>query len=89
MEAFMNNMDLHYTRIRRIFSQKFSRQHQSLHEHLGILDTLQARDKDAAYHAMFEHHLSVRDELVASFQTGIREGSLNGPDTEAEGIETV
>ncbi len=86
METFLTNMDLHYTRIRRIFSREFSRQHQSLREHLGILETLRARDQDAAYHAMFEHHLSVRDDLVASFQTGIGEGTLNSIQPETQEV---
>lgn len=84
MQAFLKNMDLHYTRIRRIFADMFSRQHQSLREHYGILETLRARDEEAAYNTMFDHHLSVRDDLVASFQAGIREGTLNShlPETE-------
>jgi DNA-binding GntR family transcriptional regulator len=77
MDAFLKNMDLQYTRIRRIFAHEFGRQHQSHSEHCGILETLRARDSDAAYHAMFDHHLSVRDDLVASYKTGIREGTLN------------
>jgi DNA-binding GntR family transcriptional regulator len=89
MEAFLENMDVHYTRIRRIFSQEFNRQHQSLREHRGILECLKSRDMDRAYHAMFDHHLSVRDELVASFETGIREGTLDPRHPEAEEVLTA
>lgn len=77
MVGFLKNMDLQYTRIRRVFAHAFGRQHQSHSEHWGLFETLKARDSDAAYHAMFDHHLSVRDDLVASYQTGIREGTLN------------
>ena len=75
MVGFLKQMDLQYTRIRRIFSHAFVRQRQSLKEHYGILSTLQARNPDAAYHAMFDHHWSVRDELVASYKTGIGEAA--------------
>lgn len=75
MVGFLKQMDLQYTRIRRIFSWAFSRQRQSLREHYGILTTLRARDPDAAFHAMFDHHWSVRDELVASYETGVRDGA--------------
>lgn len=71
MESFLWQMDLQYTRIRRIFSHESGRQRQSLEEHLGILETLKARDPDAAYRKMFDHHWSVRDALVESFKTGI------------------
>ena len=76
MVSFLRQLDLQYTRIRRIFSQKASRQHQSLKEHRDILETLKAGNPEAAYSVMFDHHWSVRDELVASFQTGISEGSV-------------
>lgn len=75
MVGFLKQMDLQYTRIRRIFSHAFARQRQSLREHYGILTTLRSRDPDAAYNAMFDHHWSVRDELVASYETGIRGGA--------------
>jgi DNA-binding GntR family transcriptional regulator len=85
MVGFLKNMDLQYTRIRRIFAHEFNRQHQSHSEHCGILEKLQARDADGAYHAMFDHHLSVRDDLVASFKTGIREGTLDSVPAETAG----
>jgi len=83
MVGFLKQMDLQYTRIRRIFSHAFERQRQSLREHYGILATLQTRDPDAAYHAMFHHHWSVRDELVASYQSGIRGGGFASTNREA------
>ena len=83
MVGFLKQIDLQYTRIRRIFSHAFERQRQSLREHYGILETLKGRNADAAYHAMFDHHWSVRDELVALYQTGIREGTPLGGTSEA------
>jgi len=83
MVGFLKQVDLQYTRIRRIFSHEFQRQRQSLSEHYGILETLRARNADAAYHAMFDHHWSVRDEMVALYQTGIREGTPLGGTPEA------
>ena len=68
MWSFLKQMDLQYTRIRRIFSQKASRQNQSLKEHYDILETLKARNGDGAYSVMFDHHWSVRDELVLAYE---------------------
>lgn len=86
MLTFLKQIDLQYTRIRRIFADVFSRQSQSLREHYGILHTLQSRNPEAAYHAMFDHHWSVRDELVDSYKTGIREGTLS---RELEGTDIL
>ena len=79
MMSFLRQIDLQYTRIRRIFShftERASRQRRSLEEHYEILATLRARNVDAAYSVMFDHHWSVRDELVESFETGIGDGTL-------------
>lgn len=86
MVVFLKQMDLQYTRIRRIFSDVFSRQSQSLKEHHQILATLQAKNPEAAYHAMFDHHWSVRDELVASYRTGVRLGEMESEASTAAGV---
>jgi len=39
-------------------------------EHHDILATLRARNADAANTVMFDHHWSVRDELVEAFKNG-------------------
>jgi DNA-binding GntR family transcriptional regulator len=78
MMGFLKQIDLQYTRIRRIFSQKASRQYQSLSEHHEILATLKARNENAAYTTMFDHHWSVRDELVSAFESGIEGEGFRG-----------
>jgi len=68
LEGFLKQMDLQYTRVRRIFSHKASRQQQSLDEHYGILKRLKDHDSAAAFSAMYDHHLSVRDDLVVAWR---------------------
>lgn len=77
MVSFLWQMDLQYTRIRRIFAHEADRQRQSLKEHRGILDTLRAGDPDAADRAMFDHHWSVRDDLVEAYRNGIRGNAVD------------
>lgn len=68
MEHFLKQIDLQYTRIRRILSHRPARQRQSLEEHRQILETLKAQNGEAAYTAMYDHHWSVRDELVTALE---------------------
>jgi DNA-binding GntR family transcriptional regulator len=63
LTLYLNDLDAHYTRIRRLSALMEGRLSKSHEQHVTILSALRARDAEGARQVMADHLLSVRDDI--------------------------
>jgi DNA-binding GntR family transcriptional regulator len=79
LNLYLNDLDAHYTRIRRLSALMQGRLYKSHEQHVLILSALKARDPEGARQAMADHLSSVRDDILANIDDWITDlVSANG-----------
>ncbi len=78
LTLYLNDLDAHYTRIRRLSALMQGRLYKSHEQHVKILEALKVRDSEGSKQAMADHLASVRDDIFANINDWITELAADG-----------